>query len=120
LKEADLHGKVMVMNEPPAMDPARNHFLAMLKAHLPEVQGFGVSRIGLFGSCLRGEARPDSDVDVLVEFRPGAATLANLVGLGDFLEGLFGRPVDVVTPEALSPYIGPHILSEVRYAEGAA
>ncbi len=102
------------------MKPPTNPFMAELEAHLPEVRRFGVRRIGLFGSCLRGEARPDSDVDVLVEFGSRTATLANLVGLGDYLEDLFGRRVDVVTPEGLSPYIGPHILREVRYAEGAA
>ncbi len=97
-----------------------NTFLERLEAHFDELHAFGVQRIGLFGSCLRGEQRNDSDVDVLVEFEPAERTLANLVRLGDYLENLFGRRVELLTPESLSPYIGPHILREVRYVQRAA
>ena len=49
-----------------------------------------------------------------------AFRLIELLDLGDFLEALFHRPVELVTPEALSPYIGPNILNEVRYPRIAA
>ena len=100
--------------------PTSNKFLEQLEAHFDELHAFGVRRIGLFGSCLRGEERADSDVDVLVEFEPAQHKLANLVQLGDYLEKLFRRRVEVLTPESLSPYIGPHILREVHYVPVAA
>jgi len=95
-------------------------FLDQLEARREDLLRFGVNRVGVFGSCLRGEERADSDLDVLVDFAPGRKTLANLVDLADFLEALFRRRVELVTPESLSPYIGPHILREVQYAQIAA
>jgi predicted nucleotidyltransferase len=101
-------------------DPACNKYLQQLQAHRTQLQCLGVRRLGLFGSCLRGDEGADSDIDLLVEFEPGQKSLANLVDLGELLEALFGRRVDLVTLESLSPYIGPHILREVQYAEVAA
>jgi len=75
---------------------------------------FSVERIGLFGSRLRGEARPDSDLDILVTLRE--PTFDNYMGLKFQLEELFGLPVDVVMESALRPRLREHILREVRYA----
>jgi uncharacterized protein len=75
----------------------------------------GVSRLGIFGSFVRGEAGTDSDVDVLVSFRPQARTFDNLYAVGEALEEAFHRKIDLVTEDALSPYIAPHILREVKY-----
>ena len=97
-----------------------NRFLEQLEAHQSDLRRFGVHRVGLFGSCAHGEEHSESDVDLLVEFEPERKTLANLVEFGDFLEGLFGRRVELVTPESLSPYFGPNILREVQYARLAA
>lgn len=73
---------------------------------------YGVSRLGVFGSYVRGEARDDSDVDILVEFnRP--------IGFFRFLElearlsEILGANVDLVSRNALKPHIGQHILREV-------
>jgi predicted nucleotidyltransferase len=77
-----------------------------------EIRRLGVRRLALFGSVLRNEARPDSDVDVLVEFIPSEKTFDRFMALADLLEETLGHPVEVVTTEALSPYIGPHILAE--------
>lgn len=74
----------------------------------------GARRIALFGSVVRGEARPDSDVDLLVQFDPRAKTLRNFMALSFLLEELLQRRVEVVTPESLSPFIGPHILREAE------
>jgi predicted nucleotidyltransferase len=79
------------------------------------IAGFGVSRLGLFGSFVRNEATAASDVDLLVDFEPEMKTFRNLMNLWDFLEGLLGRRVDLLTRASLSPYIGKHILQEVRY-----
>ena len=73
---------------------------------------YGLTRIGLFGSWLRGEQRPDSDIDLLVELeRP--IGLFRFHRLEQDLSRLLGRPVDLVTPGALKPHIGAEILSTV-------
>ena len=77
-----------------------------------EVSALGVRRLALFGSVLRNEARPDSDVDFLVEFTPGQKSFDRFLALSDLLETLLGHPVELVTTEALSPFLGPHILAE--------
>jgi hypothetical protein len=77
----------------------------------------GVRRLGVFGSMARGEMTETSDVDVLVGFAPGQRTFDNLLDVGEALEGVFHRRVDLVTEDALSPYIGPHILREVKYVD---
>jgi predicted nucleotidyltransferase len=80
----------------------------------------GVKRLGLFGSFSRGEARPDSDVDVLVCFEAKAKTYDNLFEVGEALEEVFQRKIDLVTEDALSPHIGPKILREVKYVDLAS
>ena len=80
----------------------------------------GVRSIGLFGSLVRGEQTSSSDVDMLVEFMPEKHTFDNFMEVAFLLEELLGRKVEVVTPEALSPYIGPHILREVERVPIAA
>lgn len=79
-----------------------------------EIRALGVERLALFGSVLRDEARPDSDVDVLVRFLPGAKTYESFLALCDLLEERFGQSVEVVTTEALSPFLGPRILAEAE------
>lgn len=107
-------------------DPIRNSMetkdkiVATLRRNHRRLRELGVSRIGLFGSFVRGEQGPDSDVDLLVEFAPERKTFDNFMALSFFLEGLFARKVELVTPESLSPYIGPYILKEVEYVRLAA
>jgi predicted nucleotidyltransferase len=88
----------------------------LIAEHEQEIKRFGVKRCGLFGSYVRGQSTSKSDIDVLVEFEPGQKTFNNFMHLAFYLENLFGRRVDLVTVESLSPYIGPHILEEVEYA----
>ncbi len=85
-----------------------------------EIRSLGVRRIALFGSLARGEASTESDVDLLVEFVPGGKTFDRFMALSDLLERLLDRRVDLVTTEALSPYIGPHILAEAEDVVRAA
>jgi uncharacterized protein len=80
----------------------------------------GVVTIGLYGSFVRGEQTPSSDIDILVEFAHDKHTFDNFMELSFLLEDLLGRKVDMVTPEGLSPYIGPHILREVERVAIAA
>lgn len=76
---------------------------------------FGVRRFGLFGSFLTDVHNEDSDVDLIVEFEQGKKSFDSFMNLSFFLEDILGRKVDLVTPESLSPHIGPKILNEVEY-----
>ena len=98
----------------------KQEVLAVLAQHRTDIQALGVKRLGLFGSFVRDEQQPDSDVDVLVEFEAGQKSFDHFIQLAFLLEDLLGRRVEVVTLESLSPYIGPHILSEVEYVALAA
>lgn len=90
----------------------RDRAVASLRAAEAEIRAFGVRRLALFGSVLRDEAQLDSDVDLLVEFAPGMKTFDRFVALAEFLESVLGHRVELVTIEALSPFIGPRILAE--------
>jgi len=81
-----------------------------------KIKALGVKRLGLFGSFVRQDQGTESDVDMLVEFEQGKKTFDNFIQLSFFLQDLFKRRVELVTPESLSPYIGPRIMSEVEYA----
>ena len=66
----------------------------------------GVAHAALFGSIARGDNRPDSDIDILIEFDPNAhVTVFDCVGVKDFIANLFSQPVDVIDREALKPYL---------------
>lgn len=98
----------------------KNNILKQLSENINSLRKYGVKRIGLFGSYVRNSGKPESDIDILVEFIPDAKTYDNFYDLIDFLEILFGTKVDLVTTESLSPFIGPEILKEVEYLEIAA
>ncbi|QTA81137.1 Nucleotidyltransferase domain-containing protein [Desulfonema limicola] len=69
---------------------------------------------GIFGSYARGEAKEDSDIDILVEFRKNA-TLLDLAGLGNFLEEKLQHKVDLVSQNAVREEIKPYLYSEIIY-----
>lgn len=91
---------------------SRDEVIRNLASAESQFRGLGVRRLALFGSFVRNQARPDSDVDLLVEFAPGRKNFDAFMALCELLEQLLGRSVDLVTTEALSPYIGPYILAE--------
>ncbi|HEX8210622.1 MAG TPA: nucleotidyltransferase family protein [Longimicrobium sp.] len=98
----------------------RSDILERLVAAEDEIRGLGVGRLALFGSFARSEARPESDVDLLVEFAPERKSFDAFMLLYDLLEERLGRPVELVTTESLSPYIGPRILAEAEDVVRAA
>jgi uncharacterized protein with HEPN domain/predicted nucleotidyltransferase len=73
---------------------------------------FKAEIVGIFGSYARGEEKEDSDIDFLVRFGEGAS-LFELAGLGDYLEDLFGVPVDVVSERAIHPMMKDEVLREL-------
>lgn len=86
--------------------------LEALKPSLRE--SFGVETIGVFGSYTRGEQTKKSDIDILVTFKPDAHPgFFKFLELEEFLASKLGTKVDLVSKEALKPYIGKHILEEV-------
>lgn len=100
---------------------------AMINRKLPlaeaELRAFccrnQIRKLSLFGSVLREDFSEGSDIDVLVEFEPGArVSLLDVVRMERELSELLGRPVDLLTAEDLSPYIRENVLAsaEVQYA----
>ncbi len=79
-----------------------------------------IRRLALFGSSLRDDFRPDSDVDVLVEFEPGARVGLTFITMQDELSELLGRKVDLNTPACLSPYFRNEVLDEAEVLYDAA
>lgn len=94
----------------------KRDLFALLAKHQDQLHRFGVKRWGVFGSFVRDQQDTRSDIDILVEFEQGKKSFDNFMHLAFFLEDQIGRRVELVTPESLSPYIGPHILREVEYA----
>lgn len=93
---------------------SKGDILHRLKRHKDEIHSLGVERLGLFGSFVRDEQKPESDVDILVRFRPGEKSFDKFMELSFLLEDVLQRRVELVTTEGLSPYLGPRILKEVQ------
>lgn len=90
---------------------------SILNSHKEELARLGLRRVGIFGSTYRGEATEASDIDLLLEFDPQKKTYQNFFKSTMRLESLLACPVDAVTPEGLSPYIGPRIKDSVTYVQ---
>ncbi len=89
-------------------------FKRILRQHLPELQAqYGVKTLGVFGSYVRGEAKKQSDLDLLVELEPHRLTLLGFIGLENYLSDLLGVKVDLTEKETLKPHVGQRILKEV-------
>lgn len=97
----------------PALGKPLAEWIAILEAEKPVLaRRYGVQSLGVFGSYVRGEEKPDSDLDVLVEF-VAPPSLFEYVRLQNEISGLLGVPVDLVMKSALKPEIGKRILEEV-------
>jgi predicted nucleotidyltransferase len=94
------------------------------KVHLPKekiadfCRRHHIRKLAVFGSVLHGDAQPDSDLDVLVEFEPGHVPGLAFFGMEQELSELLGRKLDLNTPQFLSPYLRDQVLAEaeVQYA----
>jgi uncharacterized protein len=87
----------------------RQTILDRLNAEAPGLrQKYGAKSLAVFGSMARGDDREESDVDVLVTFE-GPVTFRQFMGLKLDLEDMFGRPVDLATPDTLRPEIRPGV-----------
>lgn len=98
------------------MEKSRENVLRTLQHHRDKIRAYGVRRLGLFGSCARGEATETSDLDFVVEFE--CKSFDAYMDLKAFLEELFGGRVDLVVAEAIKPRLREVILTEAVYAPG--
>src|SRR5271154_7498505 len=95
----------------------QQEIIAMLRKNEPALRARGVSHAALFGSRARGDNRPDSDIDIMIEFDPEArVTVFNYAGLKEYIAGLFDGPVDVVNRDGLKPYVRPAATADALYA----
>ena len=95
----------------------RNAIIARLRASEAELRARGVVHVALFGSRARGDDRPDSDTDIMIDVDPDARiSVYDYVGLKEYIAGLFDGPVDVVSREGLKPYVRPAATADAVYA----
>lgn len=90
--------------------------LNTLSANRAKIKSFGVRSLSLFGSCARGDATAESDLDFVVEFEQ--KSFDAYMDLKFFLEDLFGRPVDLVLADGIKPRLRASILLEAIHAPG--
>ncbi len=98
------------------MKKNRENILNLLKQNKEMIQGYGVRRLGLFGSCARGENTESSDLDFVVEF--DQKSFDAYMDLKAYLEELFESRVDLVLANVIKPRLRETILKETVYAPG--
>jgi uncharacterized protein len=96
---------------------SREEIIARLRENEATLRGRGVAHAALFGSRARGDERPESDTDIMVEFDPTARiTIFDYAGLKDYIAQLFDGRVDVVNRDGLKPYVKPAATVDATYA----
>ena len=95
----------------------RQDIITRLRANEAALRARGVTHAALFGSRARGDARPNSDTDIMIDIDPEARVgVYEYVGLKEFIASLFDGPVDVVRREGLKPYVRPAATADAIYA----
>ncbi|MFZ1962770.1 MAG: nucleotidyltransferase domain-containing protein [Roseiarcus sp.] len=95
----------------------KRDIIARLRENEAALRARGVTHAALFGSRARGDDRPGSDIDIMIEIEPEAVQdVYAYVGLKSYIAELFAEPVDVVDRAALKPYVRPPAESEAVYA----
>lgn len=95
---------------------SKNDIVKTIQENMEEIKGYGVKKIGIFGSVATASQTEQSDINILVEFQKDKKTFDNYMELKFFLEHLFNRKVDLVIKAALKSRIKDSVLKEVSYA----
>ena len=90
----------------PPVDQA--NALAKLRQHEADLKRMGVRRLSLFGSTARGDARPDSDVDLFFDYDKGSLSLFDVMDIGEAASAILGCKADVMTRSSIDQYIRPY------------
>jgi predicted nucleotidyltransferase len=91
--------------------------LATLRRHESDLRARGIRHAAVFGSVARGDNRPDSDLDIMIDIEPEAhVTVFDYVGLKEYVAGLFDGSVDVVSRDGLKPHVRPAATANAIYA----
>ena len=99
------------------MPMKRDEIIKKLKEREADLRAHGVMHAALFGSAARGERRPDSDIDILVDLDPTiVATMFDYAGVKAYVASLFQGSVDVIDREALKPRVRPDAIADAIYA----
>lgn len=93
---------------------SKQSLIVILKGNSSKLKSYGVAKLSIFGSFANNKPTPESDIDFLVEFAPDKKNYDNFINLSFYLEELLGRRVELITPQSLSKYIGPHILKNAE------
>jgi uncharacterized protein len=94
----------------------KNDIVKIIQENMEEIKGYGIRKIGIFGSAATDSSTERSDIDILVEFQKDKKAFDNYMELKFFLEHLFNRKVDLVIKDALKSRIKDNVLKEVSYA----
>ena len=95
----------------------RDEIIGKLKEREADLRAQGVAHAALFGSVARGDNRPDSDIDIMVELDPAArVTMFDYVAIKEYIEAMFSQPVDVVNRDGLKPRVRPKAAADAIYA----
>lgn len=94
-----------------------NEIMALLKKQKAFLENkYKIKEIGIFGSYVRGDQNPESDLDIIVNYKDNSIAIFDFLDLKEYLSNILGINVDLVMKEGLKPTIGENILSHVLYA----
>ena len=97
------------------MVTSKRDIIQLIESRASSIKELGADRLGIFGSFAREEQKETSDIDLLVEFRPGMKTFNNLIDMADLLETLFQKKVDLLTWEGMAGFVQNEVKKDIEY-----